>query len=46
MRVGTNVKGEAFVMVDGEWMVRKNVQYPEGWYLVHPKYVHPEDFQE
>ena len=46
IRVGPGIEGRAYVLVDGEWRLTEDVvRYPEGWYVVPPQFVHPEDFK-
>jgi len=43
LRIGPNVKGKVYQMIDGEWTLSTNrVSMPEGWYLVPPSFVHPD----
>ena len=33
VRIGPNVKGQVYVLKNGEWVLSKNkLQLPEGWY--------------
>ena len=40
MRIGPEVRGRVYVMIDGEWVLRPDrIRLPEGWYLVSPSFV-------
>lgn len=46
LRIGPNVTGEVYTLIDGEWRRSDGpVQIPEGWYAIPPSFVHPEDFE-
>jgi len=42
MKVGPEVQGDVYVLLDGEWTLRGPIDYPEGWYLVPPSFDSPE----
>lgn len=45
VRLGPDVEGAVYNMIEGEWVLSPNrVALPEGWYLVPPRFVEPEDF--
>lgn len=45
VRTGPNVKGRVDFRLDGEWrLTEKDLVIPEGWYVIPPRFVHPEDF--
>jgi len=45
MRIGPKTTGRVLRLIDGQWVLSDNtVQLPEGWYIVPPRFVHPEDF--
>lgn len=45
MRVGPGTTGKAYLLIDGEWTISsQRIAYPEGWYVVPPRFVHPEEF--
>lgn len=47
IRVGPGTTGKAYSMVGGEWVLGdRRVAYPEGWYVVPPRFVHPDEFAE
>lgn len=40
VRLGPNVKGHVYALVNGEWIESRNrVHVPEGWYAVPPSFV-------
>lgn len=44
MRVGPNARFRVYHRVAGEWTLSANtIQVPEGWYIVPPAYVEPEE---
>jgi len=46
MRIGPGTTGTVYRLVDGEWKLGSDrVTLPEGWYVVPPRFVHPEDFE-
>jgi len=45
IRIGPGTTGKAYLLIDGEWTISaEKIVYPEGWYAVPPRFVHPEDF--
>jgi len=41
-RVGPNVSGPAYTLIDDEWTrTDGRIEYPEGWYVVPPRFVRP-----
>lgn len=46
LRVGPGTTGTVYRLIDGQWRLSPNrVTLPEGWYVIPPRFVHPEDFQ-
>ncbi|GAF78647.1 unnamed protein product [marine sediment metagenome] len=44
MRVGPDCSGRVYFMESGEWKLSPDaVDLPEGWYLVPPRFVAPEN---
>jgi len=46
VRIGPGTAGRVYRLVDGQWRLSPDpVTLPEGWYVVPPRFVHPEDFE-
>lgn len=46
LRIGPNTTGTVYRLIDGQWRLSPDrVTLPEGWYVVPPRFVHPEDFE-
>lgn len=46
MRIGPDTTGTGYRLVEGEWKLSPDrVALPEGWYVIPPRFVHPEDFE-
>ena len=46
LRIGPNTTGTVYTLVDGEWKLSaQRVELPEGWYVVPPRFVEPEEFE-
>ena len=46
LRIGPETTGTVYRLVDGQWKLSPDrVTLPEGWYVVPPRFVHPEDFE-
>ena len=46
VRIGPGTAGRVYRLVDGQWRLSPDpVTLPEGWYVVPPRFVHPEDFK-
>ncbi len=46
LRIGPDTTGRVYRLVDGQWRLSPDrMTLPEGWYVVPPRFVHPEDFQ-
>lgn len=44
MRIGPGTTAKVYLLLDGEWSLSAQaVALPEGWYLVPPRFVAPED---
>lgn len=44
VRIGPGATGTVYRLTDGEWSLSaERVALPEGWYLVPPRFVAPED---
>ena len=44
MRIGPGTTGKAYQLVEGEWRLgAERITYPEGWYVVPPRFVDPDD---
>lgn len=44
VRIGPGATGRVYRMIDGAWSLSaERVALPEGWYLVPPRFVAPED---
>lgn len=45
-RLGPDVKARIYVLIDGTWTLTDDaVALPEGWYLLPPSFVKPENFK-
>lgn len=45
MRVGPGTTGKAYLLIEDEWTISsQRIAYPEGWYVVPPRFVHPGEF--
>ncbi len=45
IRTGPDVRGRAYLLINGVWQLTISpVTYPEGWYVVPPRFIHPDDF--
>ena len=46
VRIGPDTTGRVYRQIDGRWQLSDDrVTLPEGWYVVPPRFVHPEDFE-
>ena len=46
VRIGPGTTGTVYRLIDGRWRLSPDrVTLPEGWYVVPPRFVHPEDFE-
>lgn len=46
IRVGPGTTGPAYQLIDGEWVLGSEpISYPEGWYVVPPRFVEPDDLE-
>ena len=46
VRIGPDTTGRVYRLIDGRWKLGADrVTLPEGWYVVPPRFVHPEDFE-
>ena len=46
LRIGPDAMGTVYRLIDGEWKRSPDrVRLPEGWYLVPPRFVHPDDVE-
>jgi len=42
LRVGPGTTGKAYQLIEGEWRVTERaIDYPEGWYVIPPRFVKP-----
>jgi len=46
IRIGPGTTGKAYTLINGEWVLGdRRVAYPEGWYVVPPRFVAPDEFE-
>lgn len=47
LRLGPDVEARVYVLIDGKWTLRDDrITLPEGWYLIPPSFVKPDDFRK
>lgn len=46
MRIGPDATGTLYRLINGEWQLSSGRgALPEGWYIVPPRFVEPDDFE-
>lgn len=46
VRIGPKTMGTVYHHIDGEWKLSSNrATLPEGWYVIPPRFVHPDDWE-